>query len=198
VSCLPGQSFQQLLAFMQLGCPQAKEIRGGRSPGTGAATQVLLMLYKYGGKRCPLARWSGNGHYETIELFELEETLKGHLVQLPCIEQGHLQLHQVAQRPIQPDLECLQRPSTTSLGSLFLCFTPLHNSACERVCPSPPFFFFIALRYISGGLSGTSTALQDPAQVQLRKVPHHTDLPWLRPGVSAPASGIPKNAAVIP
>jgi len=38
----------------------------------------------------------------------LEGTLKGHLVQLPCNEQGHLQLHQVAQSPIQPDLECLQ------------------------------------------------------------------------------------------
>jgi len=25
-----------------------------------------------------------------IELFELEGTLKGHLVQLPCNEQGHL------------------------------------------------------------------------------------------------------------
>ena len=29
------------------------------------------------------------------ERFELEGTHKGHLVQLPCIEQGHLQLHQV-------------------------------------------------------------------------------------------------------
>jgi len=30
-----------------------------------------------------------------MELFELEETLKGHLVQPPCKEQGHLQLNQV-------------------------------------------------------------------------------------------------------
>jgi len=30
--------------------------------------------------------------YRIIESFELEETLKGHLVQLPCLEQGHLQL----------------------------------------------------------------------------------------------------------
>ena len=42
------------------------------------------------------------------ELFELGGTFKGHLVQLPCSEQGHLQLHQVAQSPIQADLECLQ------------------------------------------------------------------------------------------
>ena len=43
-----------------------------------------------------------------IEMFELEGTFKGHLVQLPCSDQGHLQLDQVAQSPIQPDLECLQ------------------------------------------------------------------------------------------
>ena len=34
--------------------------------------------------------------------------VKGHLVQLPCNEQRHLQLDQVAQSLIQPDLECLQ------------------------------------------------------------------------------------------
>ena len=27
-----------------------------------------------------------------MEVYELEETLKGHLAQLPCNEQGHLQL----------------------------------------------------------------------------------------------------------
>jgi len=30
-----------------------------------------------------------------IEVFELEGTFKGHIVQLPCREQGHLQLDQV-------------------------------------------------------------------------------------------------------
>ncbi|KAK4818441.1 hypothetical protein QYF61_013128 [Mycteria americana] len=35
-------------------------------------------------------------------------TFKGHVVQTPCNEQGHLQLDQVAQSPIQPDLECFQ------------------------------------------------------------------------------------------
>jgi len=34
--------------------------------------------------------------------------LKCNLDQIPCSEQGHLQLDQVAQSPIQPDLECLQ------------------------------------------------------------------------------------------
>ena len=43
-----------------------------------------------------------------MESFELEGTLKGHLVQLPCNEEGNLQLHQGAQSPIQPVLVCLQ------------------------------------------------------------------------------------------
>jgi len=40
-----------------------------------------------------------------IESFELEDT---HLVQLPCKEQGYIQLDQIAQSSAQPDLECLQ------------------------------------------------------------------------------------------
>ena len=34
-----------------------------------------------------------------IDLFELEGTLKGHLAQLPCSEQGHPQLHHVLRAP---------------------------------------------------------------------------------------------------
>ena len=41
-------------------------------------------------------------------IVKLEGTLKGHLGQLPCNEQGHLQLDQVSQSLVQPDLECLQ------------------------------------------------------------------------------------------
>ena len=37
------------------------------------------------------------------ESFELEGILKGHLVPLPCSEQGHLQLDQAAQSPVQSD-----------------------------------------------------------------------------------------------
>ena len=47
-------------------------------------------------------------NHTVIELFELEGTYKGHLVQLSCNEQGHLQLHQVTQSPVQSDLGCLQ------------------------------------------------------------------------------------------
>ena len=43
-----------------------------------------------------------------MELFELEETFEGLLVQLHCNEQGHLQQDQVAQNLVQPDLECHQ------------------------------------------------------------------------------------------
>jgi len=38
----------------------------------------------------------------------LGATFEGHLVQPPCSKQGHLQLGQVAQSPIQPSLECSQ------------------------------------------------------------------------------------------
>ena len=43
-----------------------------------------------------------------IELLELEGTFKGHLIQLLYNEQGHLQLDQAAQGPLQLDHECLQ------------------------------------------------------------------------------------------
>ena len=41
------------------------------------------------------------------ESLELEGTIKSHLVQFTCIEQGHLQLDQIAPSLIQPNLECL-------------------------------------------------------------------------------------------
>ena len=43
-------------------------------------------------------------NHTIIECFGLEGTFRGHLVQ-PCSEQGHLQLAQVAQSPVQPGLE---------------------------------------------------------------------------------------------
>jgi len=43
-----------------------------------------------------------------IECFGLEGTLRGHVPQPPCSEQGHLPLDQVAQSPVQPDPACFQ------------------------------------------------------------------------------------------
>jgi len=50
----------------------------------------------------------------------LEGTFRGHLAQPPCREQGHLQLDQVAQNPIQPDLGCSQ-----GRGLLYLSGQPV-------------------------------------------------------------------------
>lgn len=65
--------------------------------------------------------------YEFIEFFWLEGTFKGHLVQLPCREQGHLQLDQVAQSSVQPDRECFQGWGTYSL-----------QTACVNASPPSP------------------------------------------------------------
>ena len=48
--------------------------------------------------------------HRIIELLQLglEGTFRGHPVQPPCNVQGHLQLDQIAQSPIQPGLECFQ------------------------------------------------------------------------------------------
>ena len=47
-------------------------------------------------------------YHRIINLFELEGTFKGHLVQFLYSEQGHPPLDQGAQNLVQPDLECLQ------------------------------------------------------------------------------------------
>ena len=43
-----------------------------------------------------------------IESLELEETSEGHLVQIPCNEQGHAQTDQASQGLIPPHLESFQ------------------------------------------------------------------------------------------
>ena len=66
------------------------------------------------------------GDHRIIECFELEGTFRGHLAQPPCSEQGYLQPEQVAQSPIQPDLECFQGWDLHYLsGHLFQCFITL-------------------------------------------------------------------------
>jgi len=58
-----------------------------------------------------------------IESFELEGTFKGHLIQLPCSEEGHLQLGQITQSPVQP--ECLQGEGSHHLsGQTFPSASP--------------------------------------------------------------------------
>jgi len=61
----------------------------------------------------------------SLESFELEGILKDYLVQLPCNEQGYLQLHQVLRAQsslIWMDIQVSRDgTSTTSLGNLFQC-----------------------------------------------------------------------------
>ena len=49
--------------------------------------------------------------HRITESFELERTFKGHLVQLPCNEQGRPQLDQVAQSLVQRGLESHANPT---------------------------------------------------------------------------------------
>ena len=54
-----------------------------------------------------------------VEWFGLEGTFTGHLVQTTCKEQGYLQLDQVAESPVQPDLERFQRWGIYNISGLF-------------------------------------------------------------------------------
>ena len=62
--------------------------------------------------------YTTKNYHRITESFELEGTLKGHLVQLPCIEQGYLQLDEVAQSPSSLIFNVSKdRASTTFLGN---------------------------------------------------------------------------------
>ncbi|KAK4833081.1 hypothetical protein QYF61_027743 [Mycteria americana] len=83
-------------------------------------------------------------NHRIIEWFGLERTFTGHLVQPPCNEQGHLQLDQVAQSPVQS--EFVDEAATTPLGNLCQCFTTLIIKnfflisileGCNKVFPEP-------------------------------------------------------------
>ena len=67
------------------------------------------------------------GYHGIIESFELEVTLKSHLVQIPCSEEGHLQLDQSS---VQPDLEHLQRQGISGQPA-----SVPHHPYCEKFIP---------------------------------------------------------------
>lgn len=70
----------------------------------------------------------GTSH-RIIEEFGLKGIFKAHLVQHPCNEQGHLQPKQIAQTPVQPNLEGFKRwASASSLGNLFQLFPAFSGS----------------------------------------------------------------------
>jgi len=73
----------------------------------------------------------------------LEGTFKGHLVQLPCSEQGHSQLDQVAQSPVQPDLELHQRQGIHHLSGQTI--SVLHYLYNKKL--SLNYFFVLALMF---------------------------------------------------
>jgi len=61
----------------------------------------------------------------TTALLELEGTLRSHLVQLPCNEQGHLQLHQVLRAPSSLTLGVSRVETSTTSLNLLQCLTTL-------------------------------------------------------------------------
>ena len=66
-----------------------------------------------------------------IESFQLEGTLKGHLVQLPCNKQGHLQLHQELRALGSLTLDVSRDGApTTFVGNLCQCLTTLIGIGC--------------------------------------------------------------------
>ncbi len=75
-----------------------------------------------------------NQHHENhriLESLELEVTSEGHLVQLPCNEQGHAQLDQVAQGLIQPRLKSFQGWSIHHISGQPVPYHP----HCKRLFP---------------------------------------------------------------
>jgi len=83
---------------------------------------VLLQVTSF----VPLSSESRLTFHRIIESLELEETFKGHPVQIPCNEQGHPQLNQVFRAWSSLALKVSRHwASTTSPGNLSQCLTIL-------------------------------------------------------------------------
>ena len=70
--------------------------------------------------------WGGvhqGGQLGIIESFGLKGPLKGHLVQLPCNEQGHLQLHQVLRAWFSLTLGTSMDGVSTTYASITMAIT---------------------------------------------------------------------------
>jgi len=98
--------------------------------------------------------------YHRIISLELEGVFKGHLVQLPCNEQGHPELDQVAQILIKPHLECF-----LGWGIHHTSQQPVpvpHHPRCERPFPyvQPKSTFFKPETISSCPITTDSTAPQ--------------------------------------
>jgi len=73
---------------------EKQQFKGFHSPSAKLA--FSFALFEAGSAH---DQWVEASQVRIIELVELEGTLKGHLVQLLCHEQGHLQLHQGCSEP---------------------------------------------------------------------------------------------------
>ena len=110
-------------------CYVAKRIRiGGCLQSKWKWGRLRIWRGPYVQQRHQEERWV----HSIIESFELEGTLTGHLAQHPCSEQGHPQLGQGAQSPIQPDLERLQGWGIHHLSGQSVPVS--HHPYCKQLC----------------------------------------------------------------
>ena len=68
-----------------------------------------------------------------IQSFELEGTLTGHLVQLPCNEQGHPQLHQVLRA--WPSLDACPGSAISLFGGAHPHFPTTGDTERQKASP---------------------------------------------------------------
>jgi len=101
-------------------CLWVSQLHSCPDKGTAGVTDSLVLSQGY---RNP----HGTRHrHRIIEPFQLEGTLKGHLVHLPCNKQGHPQLHQVLRAPSSLTSNAsMDGASTTSWAPRFQCLTIL-------------------------------------------------------------------------